>query len=535
MRKKFGFVILALVLLASPAFGQKAPKGAVLKIGTTEDVDSLSPFNAYERAATELFLIVYDPLVAFDQNLKPAPALAQSWSVSSDGLQWTFKLRKGVKWSDGKPFTSEDVKFTYEAVAASELGLYYTFLEGIKEIRTPDDLTVVIRTEEPKANILQNPTPILPKHIWEAGAEDFETFEDSKMVGTGAFRFHEWKKGEYLSLTANPDYYGGRPKFSGIVYTLFANRDTLVQSLIRGEIDVALNLYPDQLPRLQKEAKVEVYRYSGNGFTQLAANSFDDPASKGHPALKDYRVRQAMELAMDKNEILSVALSGAGTVGTTLIPESTPEWHLALPANKIRSYNPAAAKALLESAGYVDRNGDGIREGKDGKPLDFRFFVRSDNSREVKAGQMIQGYLKEVGIATRLSTIDDGALQDSIDGADYDLFIWGWGGDVDPTTLLAILTTDQIDGNNEPRWSNPAYDEVVKRQATLLDAKKRKAAVDEAQRLAYEGASYIILAYDGDIQAVRKDRIQGLVRIVGNGPVFYANTGVNYLTAAPRR
>jgi len=109
----------------------------------------------------------------------------------------------------------------------------------------------------------------------------------------------------------------------------------------------------------------------------------------------------------------------------------------------------------------------------------------------------------------------------------------GAGGDVDPTTLLAILTTEQIDGNNEPRWSDPAYDEIVRRQATILDAKARKAAVDEAQRLAYEAAPYIILAYDGDIQAVRKDKIQGLVRIVGDGPVFYANTNLNYLKAAP--
>jgi len=525
-------LFLALALL-SPVFAQKTPEGYILKIGTTEDIDSLSPFNAYERAATELFLLVYDPLVAFDENLKPMPALAESWSVSADGLAWTFKLRKGVTWSDGKPFTSADVKFTYEAIPESGLGLYGAFMEGISEIETPDDLTVVFRTEEPKANILQNPTPILPLHIWEAGAADFETFEDPAMVGTGAFRFHEWKKGEYISLTVNPDYFGGKPKVEGMVFTLFANRDTLARSLESGEIDVALNLYPDQVPELKKNDNIEIYSFSANGFTQLAVNSYEDPASKGHPALKDFRVRQALELAMDKKEVLAVALSGAGTVGTTLIPECTPEWHYALPAGKVRSYDSAAAKALLDSAGYADKNGDGVREDKSGKPLDFRFFVRSDNTREVKAGQMIQGYLKDVGISTQLSTIDDGALQDSIDGADYDLFIWGWGGDVDPTTLLAILTTEQIDGNNEPRWSDPAYDEIVRRQATILDAKARKAAVDEAQRLAYEAAPYIILAYDGDIQAVRKDKIQGLVRIVGDGPVFYANTNLNYLKAAP--
>jgi peptide/nickel transport system substrate-binding protein len=530
MCKKLGIVLAVLALALGTQAVAQTPMGFFLKIGTTEDVDSLSPFTAYERAATELFMLVYDPLVSFDTNLQPSPALAESWTVGYDGLEWFFHLRKGVKWSDGKPFTSADVKFTYEAIMNSGLGLYSAFLEGITSIDTPDDLTVVIHTDKPKANMLQNPTPILPKHIWEAGSANFETFEDPALVGTGPFRLGKWKKGEYLSLTASPKYYGKYPSALGVVFTVFANRDTMAKSLDAGEIDVALGLYPDQVPELQKNEAIAVFSFSANGFTQLALNSWTDPESKGHPALRDARVRQAIEFALDKKEILAVALSGAGTVGTTLIPESTPEWHYQLPAGMERKYDPQAAKSLLDAAGYRDRNGDGVREGPDGKVLNLRFSVRSDNAREVKAGQMIQGYLKDVGIATRLSTVDDGALQDSINGADYDMFIWGWGGDVDPTTLLAILTTDQIGGNNEPRWSDPEYDDLVKRQASILDAKERKTMVDEAQRLAYEAAPYIILAYDGDIQAVRKDKIQGFIRVAGNGPVFYANTPVNYIS-----
>ncbi|HSV57245.1 MAG TPA: ABC transporter substrate-binding protein, partial [Magnetospirillaceae bacterium] len=198
-RAKLVLVVLALAA-ALQAGAQATPDAFLLKIGTTEDLDSLSPFTAYERAATELFLLVYDPLVAFDADLKPTPALAESWTVSPDGLEWTFRLRRGVKWSDGKPFTSGDVKFTYEAIMESGLGLYGSFLEGITEILTPDKHTVVLRTEAPKANILQNPTPILPRHVWEPGAATLETFVDPAMVGTGPFRLREWRKGEYLSL-----------------------------------------------------------------------------------------------------------------------------------------------------------------------------------------------------------------------------------------------------------------------------------------------------------------------------------------------
>ena len=530
-RLTVAFLVFALAF-AGNVTAQDKPQGFVLKIGTTEDLDSISVFNAYERAATELFLLVYDPLVSFDENLKPIPALAESWSVSPDGLEWTFKLRKGVKWSDGTPFTSADVKFTYEATMGSGLGLYESSLEGIKEIETPDDLTVVLHTEEPKANMLQNPTPILPKHIWEAAKGDYETFEDGALVGTGAFRFHEWKKNEYISLSANPEYYGGKPEVGAVIFTIFANRDTLARSLESGEIDVALNLYPDQVAALEKSGTIDILQFSANGFTQLAANSWTASESKGNPVLRDARVRQAIDYAMDKKEILSVALGGSGTIGTTLIPECIPEWHYRLPEGKERSYDPAAAKNLLSSAGCVDTDGDGVREDPSGKKLNLRFLVRSDNTREVKAGQMIQAYLKDVGIATTLSTVDDGALQDAIDSSDYDLFIWGWGGAVDPTPLLAILMTDQIDGNNEPRWSDPAYDELVKRQAALIDNKERQAAVFEAQRLAYEAAPYILLAYDGDIQAMRKDRVKGWVRINGNGPVFYADTNYNYLHVA---
>ncbi|HSV56042.1 MAG TPA: ABC transporter substrate-binding protein, partial [Magnetospirillaceae bacterium] len=329
-----------------------------------------------------------------------------------------------------------------------------------------------------------------------------------------------------------PDYFGTKPRAAGIVFTIFASRDTLARSLAAGEINVALNLYPDQAAILEKEANVSVFRFSANGFTQLSANSWENPASKGHPASRDARVRQAMEFAMDKKEILAVAMGGAGTVGSTLIPESTPEWHLALPAAELRGYDPAAAKALLEKAGYVDRNRDGVLEDAAGRALDFRFLLRADNIREVKAGQMIQAYLQAVGIATRISTVDDGVLQDAIDTADYDLFIWGWGGDVDPTTILAILTTGQIGSLNEPRWSNPAYDEAVRRQATILDPKERRVVVEQAQRLAYEGAPYIILFYDGDVQAVRNDMVIGLAQVSG-GPLFYANTNVNYIRAAP--
>jgi len=525
------FLFTAAAALLAQATAPSADINKALRVGTSEDLDTTSPFLAYERAATELYLLVYDSLTSFDKDLEPAPGLADSWELSADKLVWTFKLHPGVKWSDGKPFTSKDVKFTYETVAASELGLYYGFLDGIEAIETPDDLTVVIHTEGPKANLLQNPTPILPEHVWRAGVGQLETFDDPALVGTGPFRFVEWKKGQYFSVTANPDYFRGAPKVAGVIFSIFANRETLAQSLINGEIDVALNLYPDQIAQLQKSKDIDIRSYAANGFTQMTINCWDDPASKGERVLLDKRVRQAIDMAINREDLVTIAFNGGGFPATTLIPPATPFWHWEPTGEAKRGFDPAKAGALLDKAGYSRKDAAGMRLRPDGKPLSFRLVCRSENPREVKAGQMIQGYLRDVGVGIELSTVDDGALSDMITASDFDLFIWGWGGDVDPTTLLSLLTTDQIDAVNEPKYSNPEYDELVKKQYGLLDDNARQAAVFDAQKIAWEDSPLFVICYDRDIQAYRKDKVAGFVT-VADGSLLYANTNVNYLKAS---
>ena len=531
-------VLMTLSLLLLPVLAARQPvadaeKMSILRIATSEDVDSLSPLVAYERAASELFLLTYDSLVSFDQELEPRPDLAASWEVSDDNLVWTFHLQEGVLWHDGQPFTSADVKYTYELLMETQLGMYPPFLEGIASIETPDDLTVVITTLEPKANMLQNPTPILPQHIWgEMEAGDLENYDNEALIGTGPFRFKEWKRGQYLSLTANADYFLTPPQIGGVVFTIFTNRDTMAQAIINNEVDVTMGLYPSQLTNLQADPNVDVYEFADNGFTQLAINCWEDPASKGNPLLRDKRLRQAMDYAVDRQSVIDVAFEGSGTLATTLVSPATPYWHYQPTAAELRPFDLTKAAALLEEAGYTDGNGDGIREDATGNPLKFRFLVRSDNTREVKAGQMIKSSLLEVGIETSLNTVDDGVLNDAILASDYDLFIWGWGGDVDPTTILGLLTTGQIDNTNEPRYSNPDYDAAYARQMTLLDEGERQAEVFAAQRIAYADAPFIILSYDESIQAIRKDNLTNITPIGGeNGPIFYANTNYNYLQA----
>lgn len=533
------FLVLALVVLGGMDPHSQPPAlaadKAVLKIGTAEDLDSLNPFVAYERASVEAFTLIYDSLVTFDIDLEPIPDLAESWELDEDKLTWTFHLRENVKWHDGQPFTSKDVKFTYELVLESGMGLYVDFLNGIESVETPDDSTVIIKTEEPKANMLQVTTPILPEHIWkDIAADELEVFDNSNPIGTGPYKFMEWKKGSHMALEANSDYFRGAPAFEGLIFSIYANRDTMAQSLKLGEIDVVLGLYPSHAKGLKEEANIGICSFEENGFTELAINCWTAPESQGNPVLLDKRVRQAIEWAIDKNMIISMAMEGSGEVGTTLIPPATPFWHYQPSEAELRSYDPDKAGELLEAAGYIDRDQDGVREDADGNKLVLNFLLRSDNTMEVKAGQMIKGYLRDVGIDTTLETVDDGALTDRIyDGGRFDMFIWGWGGDVDPTTMLRILSGDQVGNLNDCYYSNPAYDELIYKQSTVIQPEERQKVVWEAQRLIYEDAPYIILFYDTDIQAYRTDRVGGLQPVCGSGPIFYANTTHNYLNAVP--
>lgn len=512
---------------------QEKSSTAFLRVGWGVETDSLSPFISYTQAGAEVFNLLYDPLVAFDENLEPKPHLAESWDLSDDQLTWTFKLREGVTWHDGEELTSEDVKYTYELMMESELGLYADFLRGISDIQCPNPLTVVINTERPKANMLMNTAPILPKHIWETVAfEELETWENSSPVGTGPFTFAERKEGEFLRLTANPDYFLGKPAIDELVFVLYANNDTMVQALKTGELQGAINFNVNQLRALSSEPNISAISAAANGFTEISINSMEDEASLGNPLLLDTALRRAMEYAIDKQKIIDVAYAGQGIAGTTIVPPDD-FWHYAPKGAELRAYNPTKAAQELEKAGYTDRDGDGIREDADGNKLSFNFMLRSDNTDEVKAGQMVSAMLKDVGIEIDIETVDDGVLIDRIYAYDFDMFIWGWGTDVDPTTILRVMSTDQIDNLSDCNYSNPEYDRLLEEQATLMDKAERQKMVWEMQKILYRDAPYIILSYDNSIQAVRTDQWTGWKQIPEDGPYFFNLTTYNYLNVRP--
>jgi len=522
-------MIVLIGLLAVSVFS------SVLKVGWTVEPDSVSPFIAYNLPAAEVFLLLYDPLVALDEKEEPVGKIAESWELSEDLLTWTFNLQEGIRWHDGELLTAKDVKFTYELFMNSGLGLFSGFLSGIEAIECPDDLTVLIHTAEPKANMLMGNTPILPMHIWETVAEeDLELWENEPAVGSGAFTFFEWRKGEYLRLKRNADYYIDEAKVDEVVFILFANNDTLAQALKTGEISAAVNINPMQLQQLSQSPNLMAVSSPGYGFTQLAFNCWESEDSKGHPALLDRRVRQAIDWALDKKTILDMTYLGQGEVGTTLLPPILRKWHYRLSDSERRDYNPEKANELLASSGYP-MGKRGVRIDSKGNELIFRLYVRSSNTQEIKAGQMIKKYLQAIGIEAAIETVDDGLLMDLIYAdADFDMFIWGWGTDVDPTTILNVMSTDEIFGLSDCFYSNEEYDRLLSVQATLMDELERQQAIFKMQRILYEDSPYVILFYDNEFQAVRTDLFSGWKRIPENGAFFFTINANNYVTVTPK-
>lgn len=525
-------LVMLVMLLTSPVTGAQEPPNT-MRIGVTVEVDSLSPLISYSQIGYEVFQLLYDSLVMLDENLETVPGLAQDWQISDDELEWTFTLRDDVQWHDGTPFTSADVKFTYELLLENELGMYSGYLGGITEVVAPDESTVVIRTELPKANMLLNSCPILPAHIWsEVSPDEYDTWPNSQPIGTGPFVFEEFRPGEYLKLVANDETFHGRPGIDELIFVLYANADTMAQSVRLGEIDAATNFSPSQLDALNSDATIDAISAVVLGFTELSFNSWDDPSSTSHPLLQEFPIRHAIEYSIDKQRILDMVYSGQGSVGTTLVP---PEgfYHYEPTANELRDYDVLMANQVLEEAGYVDLNGDGIRQAPDGTPLEFLLTLRADNADEVQAGQMIAGMVAEAGIKFNIETVDDGALIDKIYSGDFDMFIWGWGADLDPTTILNVMTTSQIGNMSDSNYSNQTYDRLFIEQQTIMDPEERREVVWEMQRILYEEAPYIILFYDNSLQAVNTSRWTGWTRIPAEGGYFFNLTNYNYLNVQP--
>jgi peptide/nickel transport system substrate-binding protein len=565
MRKRLGvrlgrFIAVAALAAAalSPATASAGgPSDLILRVGTDQDLQVLNPWHSITVADYEIFQIQYELLVSYDINLEAAPGFADEWESSADGMTHTFHIRDGMQWSDGEPATCEDARWTYQFVldvVASETGYVgsgylepYLTNTGLESVTCEGENLVAV-TSHPTTLMTQVYVPILPAHIWSeytmdqignAEAEDFFANEPP-IVGSGPYVVTEWEPGEFVRMTRNENYWGEPGVPDEIIFLTFADSNTMVEALRTGELDYVRGTGADQFDALATEENIRVSEGFSNGYTYLSFNTRATQEGYGGStsALEDQAFRDALGFALDREELVDRVLNGHGVAGSTHVPPYHVKWHV--DPDKPRAFDLAEANSRLDAAGY-ERGPDGIRLDAEGKPINLRLTWPDSEDHSTDA-QFIEGWFEQVGVGVEANVTAEGQLLEDLLGppaggpANWDFYMWGWVGDPDPTSLLSLFTTDQIEaGVNDCFYSDPRYDELFQEQLEATDEASRLAAVDEMQQLFYDAACYHVLYYDSVLDAQRTDKFTGWTNQPPEGgtPIFgYGYPGYMQLTDA---
>ena len=524
MKIRHTFVVLitmlSLVVSACGALGPSQP--VTMRAGRAGSPDTLNPGAAVLLESYTIFGLVYDTMVQLQLDGSFKLSLAESVSVSDDGLVYTYKIRDGVKFHDGKPLTAEDVVFTYLLYQNTEgypwMGDYTYYFENM-EATANNEVVITLSEAIPNIDSQLVFLYVLPKHIWEN--EDPVDFENFAMIGSGPFRMVEYKPNEFVHLAKNADYFGQVPKIDELIFQTFESQDALVQAIKTGQVDMIREMPNTAVATLREDPNIEVVTGAplAPGVTDVIINQAkpencppDDGLCTGHPALLDRNVRLALAHATDKQKIIDVVLLGMGTPGTALLPDGLGLWY----NSNIKDYEYDVAKAnqIFDDNGYVDADGDGIRDIPDGsQSLTFRINWDSSNIDPPRIAEMLSEMWGQVGVKLEAQALDSDTLTAVCCPAfDFDIIIWGWASDPDPNLLLSVMTTDEIPtGSSETGYSNPEYDELYHKQASELDLNQRKEIVWQMQQIAFDDVVYIIPFYAQNVQAYRKDRFTGFV------------------------
>ena len=537
--------------LAQGSIAASPPK-VILRLGVLNDApDDLDPFAGQSASAREIFSLNYDLMVGFSPGDYGHPqgaratGLADHWSVSEGGKVWTFHIRSGVTWQDGVPLTAHDVAFTYNYVIKNQLSNYTMYVNFIKSVVAPNDNTVVFTCTKPKANMLDAAIPIVPQHIWASipGDQAASMDETPPIVGSGPFQLTSYDIHKQAELTANRDYWGGVPKIDEVDFLYYTDATQLTHDLRSGFLQGAWGLTASQNHDLQSDASLHVTSFVDPELDELGFNCYTGGPSLGNPVLRDWHFRQALQWAIDHEKLVQIAYGGLAQPATSVLVShlwTNPDWHWEPPANEKYTFDLAKASQMLTAAGYPLKNG--VRLNKQGKPIVLRLWTRSDSESSQSAGKLIAGWFDQLGLTIKLSVMDNGAIDDGLYNMkgntfdpNYDMFLWGWGGDPDPNFILSIFTSSQINAWSDCAWSDPQYDKLFLAQQTTIDQTERAAVVHQMEQIIYEQSPYIPTVYPESVEAYDFKDWTGWQSTPGRGGgVFYTSPVMaSYLTVHP--
>ncbi|MBI3243885.1 MAG: ABC transporter substrate-binding protein [Chloroflexi bacterium] len=497
----------------APASGEPV----VMKIGSQFPPDTLNPAYAFLAASYTIFDLVYSSLVKEGLDGQYYGDLAASWSHSDDNLTWTFTLKDNIKYHNGTPLTAEDVAWSINEIHNDPEGwaTLVNYTNGFKEITALDDKTVQITLDYPISNMEYRVSFLYA--LWRADFEPLDTtealqnFTNDQLIGSGAFSLKTWEKDQnVLILDADPDFYDGRPVVDQLIFQTFDNSDALVQALKVGDIDV-INLVPNSAFETVKTFdNVVAVNLPSRSFDELIVNSVrddNDTAPTGNPALKDPQVKLAIAQAINKQDLVDIVFQGLGKPGWSIVAPALGGgfWHNSNVQDV--QFDPAKANQILDDAGYA-KGADGIRE-KDGVRLEMRLQYDATSSEYARDADLISNWLKDIGIKASPEAVDADTLIAATTGVgDYDLVIWGWGGDPDPDFILSIMLCDQfvVGGWSDSGYCNSDYDQLYLDQQKSGDPADRQQIIWKMQEMLFKDNPYIVLYNYDDLYAYRSDR-----------------------------
>jgi peptide/nickel transport system substrate-binding protein len=456
-----------------------------LVISSIGDASFLNPILSQDSASSEINSFVFNGLIKYDRDLQGfVGVLAESWKVEKGPEPViTFYLRKGVLWHDGKEFTAEDVKFTYDKIMDEKTNtVRRSDYELVKTAEVLDPYTFRVTYKQPFSPGLATwGMGIIPKHLLEK--EDINTTKfNRRPLGTGPFRFIEWVSDEKIVVEANPKYFEGRPNLDRIIYRVIPEPSLSEMELLTQGVDY-YSVFPHQLRRMKEVPFLKMYSQPTLSYTYIGYNL-------KNPLFQDKRVRQALTYATNREEIVQYVLYGLGTVATGPFPNHL--WYCN-PKVKPIPYDPQKARQLLAEAGWKDTDGDGILD-KDGKPFLFRLITNSGNEIRKDVGVLVQRQLREVGIDVKFELYEWSVfLKNFINAKAFDACILGWGLSPDPDDYQ-IWHSSQIEkGFNFVSYKNPEVDLLWEEGRREYDVEKRKQIYWRIHELMAEDQPYTFL------------------------------------------
>ncbi|MFZ0391280.1 MAG: ABC transporter substrate-binding protein, partial [Calditrichia bacterium] len=458
-----------------------------LKVALFDNPTNLDPRTYSDVASYRVIEQIYDFLVKLDSTGRPQPVLATGWETPSD-TTYIFHIRDNVYFHDGSKLSAHDAAFTYRSILDPSLkSPQRLLLQVIDKISVPDSFTLKIKLKEPFAPFLSTlEVGIVPEKIARKNPQQLQR----NPLGSGPFRFDEWKSDAYILLPANKNYWNGAPRIDGLEIKILPEATTRILALENGEIDFLMNNFPESMiSRFRENPALRVKMETGSNYVYLGLNL-------ANPYLSHRKVRQAIAYAIDVRSIIKNLMEGIHEPARSLL---NPEHWAYNPDLPDYPYNPDKARRLLDEAGFPDPDGDGP---------EMRFnltYKTTDKQMSRQKAQIIQQYLKEVGIGIDIQSYEWGTFFDDIQNGRFDMYSLTWVGVYEPDLYYRLFHSASIaNGANRGGYRNEQVDSLIEQAQHTTDLEKRKQYYYRIQEILARDLPYISLWYETNVAVMNK-------------------------------